>query len=204
MIGGRSGWLAWPAGIVCVGVVAGLVALAAPAVPAALRFVGDALRTGTTAGPLRPADAPKPLAEIGTALTDDCSSLYPPDLWVELTWAPHTVLSQNQAPLPTSATSVVDAVRPAVRMTCAWRDVSGGTVTTTLADLDASAQPIVAAGLPAKGFSCTASGSGILCTRTSGQVVETEVVRGGVWLSTAERGWHPPGYTDRLVARLWP
>ncbi|MBN9189966.1 MAG: hypothetical protein J0I62_15960, partial [Microbacterium sp.] len=96
------------------------------------------------------------------------------------------------------------ALSPQVRMTCAWRNESGGTVTTTLSDVDASASGIAQAALASQGFSCEASGGGVRCVKASGAVVEEHVIRDGVWLATFERSWHPDRYTDRLVQRLWP
>ncbi|MBN9155044.1 MAG: hypothetical protein J0J05_13770 [Microbacterium sp.] len=203
MIGGRSAWLAWPAGVVCVGVVGALAWLAVPGIPTAVSFVGDILRTGAAASASAP-EGPKPVHQIGSAISDDCRSLYPDGLWVELSWTPHVLLDQTQAAPETTATSVRAALSPQVRMTCAWRNESGGTVTTTLSDVDASASGIAQAALASQGFSCEASGGGVRCVKASGAVVEEHVIRDGVWLATFERSWHPDRYTDRLVQRLWP
>jgi hypothetical protein len=202
MIGGRSGWIAWPAGIVFAGVVAGLAWLAAPGVPGAVQMLGDLLRSGASSA-AAPA-TPRPIQSIGTALTDDCRSLYPDGLWAQLTWRAHSVLDQSQDPPVTTATAVRDALRPSVLMTCAWRDAGGGHVVTTLAKVDAADGAIAGAGLSSQGFACSGAGDGIRCTKTAGVVVETNIVRGGMWLSTTETGWHPPGYVDALVGRLWP
>lgn len=202
MIGGRSGWLAWPVGIVCAGVVGALVAMAAPAVPTAVTLAGDVLRAGAAASESSSVP-PEPLAKIGTALTDDCRTLYPGPLWLELTWNPNVVLSQNQSPPPTAAATVLQALAPSVRMTCSWHTASGAVVSTTLADV--TAPPAVAqAALQSAGFACAAVGDGIRCARTKDGVTEDHVVRDGVWVATVERGWQPPGYADEIVTRLWP
>ncbi|WP_036284243.1 hypothetical protein [Microbacterium luticocti] len=198
MIGGRKAWIAWPAGLACAGVVAGLAWLAAPGVPGAVTFAGDLLRTGSAVT----------AAESGhtarAELTDDCRSLYPDGLWARLSWRPHVVLDQSRDAPVTAATAVRDALQPAVRMTCTWRTESGATVATTLATVDAAAPAIAQAGLQAQGFTCTAAGDGIRCTKTRGDTAEEQVVRDGLWLATVETGWHPDGYTDALVHRLWP
>lgn len=203
MIGGRSAWLAWPAGVVCAGVVATLAWMAVPGIPTAVSFVGDVLRAGAATSGAE-ASGPKTVHQIGTALSDDCRSLYPDGLWVELSWTPHVLLNQTQAEPETTAGSVLAALSPQVRMTCAWRDESGGTVTTTLSDVDASAAAIARAGLTSQGFDCADSGGGIRCAKTTGDVSEEHVIRDGVWLATVEKAWHPDAYTDRLVRRLWP
>jgi len=219
MIGGRRWWLAWPAGIVCAGIVAGLVYLAVPAVPAVVSYGAGVLRQGAQG---TDADAPtgKPLASIGTALTDDCVSLYPPSLWVQLAFDPHTVLSQDLTSPAAELTTAMARWHPAVRMTCAWRAGDGSTVRTSLIDLRVpessrtpdgasgdAAQQAIAAALADLGFGCRLSGAGaalLTCTRASSGASDTEVIEGTVWLSTTETGWHPAGYSAGLVDRLWP
>ncbi len=204
MIGGRSGWIAWPVGVLCIGVVGGLVWLAAPGIPAAVQLVGDVLRSGSAQND-RPAATPRPIESIGTALTDDCRSLYPDGLWASLTWQQHVVLDQSQSAPQTSATTVRDALNPEVLMTCAWRDGKGGTVTTTLSRVDAATAAIAGSGFASSGFACTPmSAAGVRCTKTTGGTSEEEIVDGEMWLTTTEKDWHPDGYTDQLVRRLWP
>jgi hypothetical protein len=202
MIGGRSAWIAWPAGVLCAGVVVTLAVIAAPAVPAAVQFVAVTLQAGAVATAETP-DAVKPLAQIGPVSSDDCRELYPAPLWMQLTFDPDVVLSQNQSPPATEVPGLVGALSPKVRMTCSWRTSTGETVSTTLADVTAPASTAQAA-LVAAGFACDPSGAGVRCVRTSGGTVEDHVVRDGVWLETTERGWRPVGYLDELVERLWP
>lgn len=204
MIGGRNGWIAWPVGIVCAGIVGALVWLAAPGVPGAVQFTGDVLRSGTEQLSQKDA-APQPIESIGTARDDDCRSLYPDGLWMQLTWNPDTVLSQSQDEPATSATAVRDALSPEVLMTCAWRHDDGGAVTTTLARVDAAAAAIAREAFTGAGFDCAAvAGTGVRCTKSSGDTTEDDVLVGRMWLVTTQRSWHPDGYTDRLVHRLWP
>ncbi|MDL9979156.1 hypothetical protein [Microbacterium candidum] len=197
MIGGRNGWIAWPAGLLCAGVVAGLAYLAAPAVPSVIAFAGNTLRNALSAPQAGGAPPQK-------ELTDDCRTLYPGILWIELGWNPQVVLAQSTAPPSVSVAAVRDGLKPQVRMTCAWRNSGGGTVTTTLAAVDPTAAAIAQPALAAAGFACTPLGDGIRCTKSAGTTNEDEVVRGGMWLSTTEVEWHPPGYSDQLIARLWP
>jgi hypothetical protein len=198
MIGGRNGWIAWPAGLLCAGVVGGLVWLAAPAAPSAVLFVGNTLRNAAPTW-----NEPRPLP-TEVPLTEDCRSLYPGLLWLALGWNPEVVLAQSTALPATSAVAVRDALQPKVRMTCSWRNSAGGSVSTTLATVDAAASGVAQPALAAAGFACTASGDGVRCTKTTGTTIEDEIVRDGMWLSTTETGWHPPGYSDQLAARLWP
>jgi hypothetical protein len=211
MIGGRRWWLAWPAGILCAGVVVGLVYLAAPAVPGTVQYTIAIIEQGARAG-REPLPTPVPVESIGNALTDDCVSLYPAGLWLELALDPHTVLSQDMSPPAGDLTQAMAPWHPSVRMTCGWRAATGGTVRTSLVDLNSAdstdaARTAIAKVLTARGFACRVTrpdASLLTCTRRSGASVATEVVHGDVWLSTAETGWHPDGYQAALVQRLWP
>ena len=208
MIGGRRWWLAWPAGILCAGIVAGLVYLAFPAVPGVVTYTIELLQQGAHSTAASKPTA-KPVGEIGTALTDDCVSLYPSALWIELTLDPHTVLSQDMTPPASELMTAMAPWHPAPRMTCGWRAADGGTVRTSLVDLSdaAAAQARIATALGDLGFACSTSptqAAVLTCTRTRAAVTDTEVIAGRYWLSTAEAGWQPGGYVNGLVDRLWP
>jgi len=186
---------------VCIGVVGGLVWLAAPGVPAAVQFVGDILRSGSAQ---LEASSSTPQPVVSLAAGDDCRELYPSDLWMELSWDHHRVLSQSQDAPTTTAPSVRDALSPQVLMTCAWRTEDGQTVTTTLSRVDAAAAAIARDAFTGAGFDCAPLGAGVQCTRSADGADEDDIVDGDLWLVTTENGWHPESYTDRLAQHLWP
>ena len=200
-IGGRSLWLAWPAGLVCAGVVGVLAWLALPGLPATFAFVGDTLRAASTR---TEAPQPPPLATVALdgSADIDCRDLYPRTLWGELAWAPDAMLMQNRAAPATSVATLVDALQPVVRVTCAWHGPLGSIVS-TLAVVDAGAAAVADAALRAQGFACEAFESGVACRRESGGIVEEEAVRDGLWLSSVERQWHPDDYGARLAQSVW-
>lgn len=200
-IGGRNLWLAWPVGLVCAGVVGALAWLAVPAVPTTIAFVGDTLRAGTA----RPsAEAPPPVSAVALdgSADIDCRDLYPRTLWGELAWSPDALLSQNRASPATAVTALVDALQPAVRVTCVWHG-SRGTIATTLSVVDVRAAPLADAALRGQGFSCEAFDSGVVCRRAGGAVVEEHAVRDGVWVASVETRWHPEQYGARLATFVW-
>lgn len=198
-IAGRSNWVAWPVGVLCAGVVVGLVWLSQPMVPAAVQWVGDALR-GPTSQPA--ADAATPDA-AGTVDTSGCRALYNDSLWSELTARIGADPVQDASLPPVSAVSVVAALSPQVRATCTWSGASAGTITTTAADVDAGSAPIAQAALETQGFACSGFGDGIRCTKTDGATIEDIAVRDGVWLSSRLETWHPSRYTERIAPQLW-
>jgi hypothetical protein len=200
-VGGRNSWIAVPAGLVCAAVVAGLAVLALPMVPVTAAWVGETLRRATTAQP-----APTAEASIARQAADgapvDCRSIYPDDLWNELTWRAGSRLDQNTGGPVTQATSFIEAVTPEVVVTCEWRFAEGG-IATTLSRVGADAQAIAEAALAGQGFACTASDHALTCMRTDGGVREEHVLRDGLWLASAETAWHPDEYGPRLERNVF-
>jgi hypothetical protein len=201
-VGGRNSWLAWPAGILCAAVVGTLAWLAQPMLPVSVTWVGDMLRAATT--PVPPAPVVESVATRAIAPGDiDCRALYPDRLWAELTWTPDVLLSQDTAPPPTEVTTLTDALAPSVRLSCHWRTEDGRTIVSTLSGVAADAGPIADASLRGQGFTCTTDADAVVCARRSGDVIEEQTIRGGLWLSSVERAWHPDAYGARLSAHVW-
>lgn len=200
-IGGRSNWLAVPAGMLCAGVVVALVWLALPMVPASVYWVGETLRTAT-APQVVPVAQETP-AQLAAAGAIDCRTLYPDGLWSELTWKGGVLLSQSTAPPATSVTSLTDALAPSTRVTCSWRLQQGGGIVTTLAVVGPDAATIADAALRGQGFTCSTTGGGLRCVRSRGDVVEDQRFRDGLWLSSVETSWRPEHYGSRLAAQVW-
>ncbi|MBD7958258.1 hypothetical protein H9651_11455 [Microbacterium sp. Sa4CUA7] len=189
----RSTWLSWAVGIVSVGVVAGLIWLALPGLPAVVGLAGDTLRGPQTTQ----ADA----AETGTPA--ECRRLYTDALWAGLSWTPGSQLAQDDSTPPTSATVLVDSLAPEVRFTCTWTSESG-TIVTTLADVGSDAGAIAQAALPELGFGCgLVADTRVRCTRSAEEVLETLEFADGLWLSTVETTWHPERYASRVAEAVW-
>lgn len=201
-IGGRNSWIAWPAGLLCAAVVAALAWLAHPLLPVSVAWTGDMLRSATAPRPVAP--VAESVASLAVAPGDiDCRELYPDGLWAELTWTPNVLLAQDTAPPATEITTLTDALTPSVRITCQWSADGGRTIVSTLAGVAPDAGPVADASLRGQGFTCVSDSDSVVCTRTTGDVVEEQTVRGGLWLSSVERGWHPDEYGDRLSAHVW-
>jgi hypothetical protein len=199
--GGRNSWIAVPAGLLCAGIVAGLVWLAQPMLPVTLQWAGETLREASS--PPAEAALEETPAQRAAAGRLDCRALYPPRLWRDMVWTGGTHLSQTTAAPATSATAVVDALQPDVRVTCTWRLDAGGTVATTLAVVGGDAALLADAALRGQGFACTADADAVRCTRTQSGIVEAHTVREGLWLSSVETRWHPADYTERLEEFVW-
>ena len=200
-IGGRSLWLAWPVGVLCAGVVGALVWVALPAVPGTVNWIGDTLRAATSA-PVAAAPSPVRTAALDPDADLDCRTLYPDRLWAELVWGSDVLLDQDRTPPATWITALVDALQPAVRVTCSWRSADGQIVT-TLSRVAADASTIAEAALRGQGFDCETFGTGVACRRQQGDVVEEQAVRNGLWLASVETSWLPEDYGTQLAARVW-
>jgi hypothetical protein len=200
--GGRNSWIAWPAGLLCAAVVAVLAWLAQPMLPVSVAWVGDMLRA-TTSPPLA-SPVTESVATRAVAPGDiDCRALYPDSLWAELTWTPNVLLSQGYSAPATAATSLTEALAPSVRITCRWRADEGRTIASTLAGVAADAGPVAEASLRSQGFDCATDAEALVCTRTSGDVLEEHVFRDRLWLSSVETAWHPDAFGARLAAHVW-
>ncbi|MCJ1706317.1 hypothetical protein [Microbacterium sp. VKM Ac-2923] len=198
-IGGRSLWLAWPAGLFCLAAVAGLSYLAAPGVPVAVAFVGDTLRAATGT----PVTAE---TEPATPATD-CRHLYSQPLWSSLVWSPDALLSQRRT-APLSTPEAVAASTPATVVTCHWRGVDGRFVETTVSTVSPEGAAAAATTLAAQGFACATAADATQtdvthCSRTTGDVDEVHDLRGDRWVSSTLSGWSPVDYTAVVASHAF-
>ncbi len=198
-IGGRNSFVAWLAGLGCAAVLGTLVVLVAPAIPAAVTLVGDTLR-GTEAVP---AFVPSPAATADDTSTPECRALYTEALWSELTQRVGGDPQQSSDAPSTTAVGLADALAPSVRVTCVFTGTNAGRIVTTVSEVADDAATIARTALVADGFSCAASGGGVDCSRTIDGVVEEDVVRDGLWVTTIFDGWQPDSYTARMAQQLW-
>jgi hypothetical protein len=198
-IGGRSLWLAWPAGLFCVAVVVGLSVLAAPGVPGTVAFVGDTLRAATGASTAEDVEPVVPAT--------DCRHLYSQPMWSSLVWSPEALLSQRRTPPLSTAEAVVAAGATTV-VTCHWRGTGGRFLETTVSTVSAEGAVAVAATLVGQGFACETTADATQsdvthCERTSGNVEEVHDLRGDRWVSSTLSGWEPVGYAETVASRAF-
>jgi hypothetical protein len=199
-VGGRNAAFAWVVGLACAATVGVLAFLAIPMIPASVSWLAEAAGRPSTSTPA--AEATGKAASVDGAPTR-CADLYDEALDAALTFAPGAAGLTTSSDAPTTtASQLVDALRPQVVFTCVWR-ADAGTVTTTLATVPADAGPIAAAALPSAGFTCSSQAERTRCTRTEGELTETIEAGGGRWLSTSETGWHPSDYVTRIAKRVW-
>ena len=201
-VGGRNSWIAVPAGIGCLAVVAALVWLSLPMVPVTVAWAGDMLRNATAPAPAATAED-TPARRIIEGASVDCRALYPDGLWNEMMWSGRSLLDQGADPPPTAATTLNEVLAPHARLTCAWTRADGATVVSSLSAVGPDAPGLVESALRGQGYSCEAGGETLRCTGGSGDAAETHVVRDGVWAVSVETGWHPEDYAARLERQVF-
>ncbi|WP_295576542.1 hypothetical protein [uncultured Microbacterium sp.] len=194
-VGGRNAVFAWVVGLISAAIVAVLVVLALPMLPASLAWLGEQVNG--------PVSEPQAGDEPGDDdLPAECRDLYSQPLWATLVWAPDAVLTPSRDLPSTSAAGLIDALAPTVRMTCTWTSAEGE-ISTTLAEVATDAGAIAATALPTAGFTCAAIDGRTRCTRTDGELIETIEAGGGLWLSTSQTSWQPADYPGRVAEAVW-
>jgi hypothetical protein len=193
-IGGRSLWLAWPAGLLCAAAVAAMAVIAAPGVPLAVGFVGDTLRAATGRHDVAETTPPAPAS--------DCRHLYSQPLWSSLVWSPQALLSQRHT-APASTPEAVAAASPAVVVTCHWRGEAGRSIETTVSTVTPAGAAAVTATLAAQGFACSAVDDTTHCERATGDLVEVNDLRADRWVSSTLSGWMPDGYAAIVASHAF-
>ncbi|MDQ1123367.1 hypothetical protein [Microbacterium trichothecenolyticum] len=193
-IGGRSLWLAWPAGLLCAAAVTALGVLAAPGVPIAVTFVGDTLRAASTHTAAVAADPAEPAS--------DCRHLYSQSLWSSLVWSPEALLWQRRT-AALSTPEAVAAASPTVVVTCHWRGPGGRFVETTVSTVAPEGAAAVRTTLTAQGFACETDADATHCERQTGDVVEVHDLRGDRWVSSTLSGWMPEGYAAVVASHAF-
>lgn len=194
-VGGRSAWIAWPAGVLCAAVVATLFVLAAPGLPGAVTFVGDTLRTGSTTPPYT--DAPRVPGPAGT-----CRDLYTQPMWSALVWSPEALLTQRRT-TALSTPEAVAAAAPTPVITCHWRGEGGRWLETSVAAVSPEGAAAVQSTLTAQSFTCTAAEATVHCERQADGVTEIHDLRGDRWVSSTFSGWMPDGYAAVVASRAF-
>lgn len=193
-IGGRSLWLAWPVGVLCLAAVVALGVLAAPGVPTAVTFVGDTLRAASTA-------TTGPAAEPAEPATD-CRHLYSQPLWSSLVWSPEALLSQRRTP-PASTPDAVAAAGSTVVVTCHWRGAGDAFLETTVSTVGPEGAAAVQATLAGQGFSCSTDDGTVHCERAGADALEVHDLRGDRWVSSTLHGWAPAGYAAIVASHAF-
>lgn len=200
--GGRSNWIAVPVGMICTGVVAALVWLSLPMFPVAVDWVGNTLRAASAPRPA-PSTVASPAERAAASEPLDCRSLYPDTLWAELTWHGRILLTQTAGEPATSVPALTDALDPNARITCSWQIEGVSSIVTSLSAVPDHAADIADAALREQGFSCSTTDGALTCIRASRGILEEQFIRGGLWLSSIEKRWHPDDYGTRVAAQVW-
>ena len=203
-IGGRSTWIAVPAGMLCAAVVASLVWLALPMFPVAASWVGDTLRT---------ASAPRPIPAAMPDTRRSCrrrpAARLPRALPRQPVVGAHVARRRAAVADRRPARDVRHLARPT-----RWRRApasrargdsraGGGIVTTLVGRRGRTPRPSPTPRCAGRDSRAPRPTPRCDCSASQGDVVEEHTVRGGLWLSSMETSWHPADYGARLEAKVW-
>ncbi|HOA86496.1 MAG TPA: hypothetical protein PKH61_03740 [Microbacteriaceae bacterium] len=162
----------------------------------------------STAAPSEPAPSASP--DVLAALPVDCQASYSPGMLHALNDANPPL---NHPGVTMNSTEVVGALEllhsgvPTLR--CSWGAPSSYGLATNVTLVTPAQASAVEAALRERGFACAGAGPAetrceITESFSEAQTGETHVLRGNVWVATHWVNFAPDGYTDDILATLFP
>ncbi|GAA2957644.1 hypothetical protein [Microbacterium schleiferi] len=158
--------------------------------------------------------APSPTAEAGFTLPDSCDALYSPAMLEELN---STNPPLNDPGITIYATENVAALEiltsgvPTLR--CSWGAAGSPGLVTNVSIVSSDQSSTLLDAFTSSGMACETLGAGTVC-RIEQQTIdrndnivtigEAHYLQGDGWVATHWVGFSPDGYTEDIVATLWP
>lgn len=158
--------------------------------------------------------APSPTAEAGFAVPESCDALYSPAMLDELN---RTNPPLNDPGITIYATENVQALEiltsgiPTLR--CSWGAAGAPGLVTNVSVVSADQSTALRDAFTNSGMACETLGAGTVC-RIQQQTIdrndniltigETHYLQGDGWVATHWVDFAPDGYTEDIVATLWP
>ncbi|SMG25020.1 hypothetical protein [Agreia pratensis] len=151
------------------------------------------------------------------ALPRNCESIYSPAYLDKLGSTPGIALNPEWTATPGQATlgstepALIDLLKTKERLDCFWVSPGGGSgsgLATSISLTDGDEESVLLSDMTAAGFTCSPQRAGIRCEidRTDDYASwgETHFIGGGLWIATSYVEFAPVGYTDDIVATLFP
>jgi hypothetical protein len=152
-----------------------------------------------------------------TALPSSCESIYSPAYLDMLRLSPGIALNPEWTATPGQATlgstdpALIALLKARERLDCFWVSpvgASGIGLATSISLSGGDDQAALLAQMTAAGFTCTKQHVGTRCeidrTDENASWGETHFIGGGLWIATSYVDFAPDGYTDDIVATLFP
>ncbi|GAA1696760.1 hypothetical protein GCM10009808_12710 [Microbacterium sediminicola] len=208
-----------PSRIAVVGAVlagASLIVLAgcAPLPDAEPTTAGSATSTSTAAPAASDSATPTPTTEPGFAVPADCRDIYSADMLAALDSANPPLNDPTLTMYSTENVTGLELLSSGVTsLRCTWGVGGSAGLATNVTAITAGDADELVASFESSGMSCAEYTGGQIC-RIEHETIdrsdnlvdtgETHYVGRGGWISTRWVNFAPEGYTEDIVATLWP
>ena len=161
----------------------------------------------------RPLPVETPAAAPAAPRPTDCQQIYSADMFASLQ---ATGLPLNDASVDGSLGTTDDDLAAVISANstfkCSWGSAGEYGLNTNITQVTAETSAAVLARLDELGFDCSEESQGMRCIQSDTvtdelgtyRTGESHFVRGGVWVATHWVNFAPSGYTQDVVASLWP
>lgn len=172
-----------------------------------------ATATATATPSATPSPTPSGTPAPAFGLPADCESLYSPAMLASLEAENPPLNDPGVTMLSTQDVDLLEIIDGADTIRCSWGAPGELGLATNVTVIDADQAEFIADELAVSGFDCAAHAGGTLCRAEQKGVTqddveyasgETHFVGAGAWVSTAWINFSPDGYTEDIVATLWP
>ncbi|PSL36782.1 hypothetical protein CLV49_0380 [Labedella gwakjiensis] len=168
---------------------------------------------GSSSDGSRPVPAETPAAALAAPRPTDCQQIYSAEMLASLQ---ATGLPLNDGSvadsLGTTDPELADVIAQNSTFKCSWGSAGEYGLNTNITQVSTESSTVVLDRLSALGFECSTESQGTRCVQSETvtdelgtyRAGESHFVRGGVWVATHWINFAPTGYTQDIVASLWP
>jgi hypothetical protein len=168
---------------------------------------------GTVSDGSRPTPAETPAAAPAAPRPTDCRQVYSPEMFasLEATGLPLNDGSVDDS-LGTTDPDLAAVIAQNSTFKCSWGSAGDYGLNTSITQVSAESSTAVLDRLSVLGFDCYEESQGTRCVQSDTvtdelgtyRTGESHFVRGGVWVATHWVNFAPDGYTQDVIASLWP
>ncbi|RUR03606.1 hypothetical protein [Labedella endophytica] len=161
----------------------------------------------------RPVPAETPAAAIAAPRPTECGQIYSPEMLasLEATGLPLNDGSVDDS-LGTTDDDLMAVIAENTTFKCSWGSAGEYGLNTNITQVSPEASTAVLERLGVLGFDCYEESEGTRCIQSdivtdelgTYRMGESHFVRGGVWVATHWVNFAPDGYTQDVIASLWP
>lgn len=168
---------------------------------------------GSVSDGSRPVPAETPAAAAAAPRPTECAQIYSSDM-LESLEASGLPLNDGSVDgsLGTTDADLEGVIGQNTTLKCSWGQAGEYGLNTNVTQVDDATAATVLDRLSSLGFDCYEESQGTRCVQSDTvsdelgtyRVGESHFVRGGVWIATHWINFAPDGYTQDVIASLWP